>query len=280
MIVAGSKFGDGGMYRNNPIGCAIKEARGLGTIDCLVSVGTGAIVEPKHIPKLPGILAPIYSLYLSILHCYDPETVWYEIQDLYKHCAEKKLHRLNITLTSDQSAQLDDVTKMAQLKELTITHFDMDSHHLHSAANALLASLFYFELDAYPRFVAGEYHCSGYIFCKVLQEHEKLKEALTRRLLCFTVETNHPQLGNRRNGYSIGDRMIFEMKALEDDIHMLIIDRDSIHLEISGFPCTLQALIIAQGLLEQKPTGAKRKRMRTVHFVDSGIREAKRRRFK
>jgi hypothetical protein len=273
MRIAGELFFDGGLRHNNPSMIAYHESRKFGLIDYLMSLGTG-VVKHKQVKQHPGIFAPLSAVYQSILHMFDPESSWYEIQDLLHPDEYNRYHHLNIDLAEDEAAKLDDVAKMTDLKDTTMKILEADNHNLHLAANAILAGLFYFELDNYPKAMGNTFQCTGYIFCKVPGG----LDIVTVRGLSFVLAGKLVNSSSVPRRWSLGDRMVFDMRDLSDEFSILVTNDVELQLNISGFPCSAQNLILAQGLPNLMPAGRKRKRTLTVHFKDSGTPSAKRRR--
>ena len=62
---------DGAILANNPVLFALAEANLLGSIDCIVSVGTGVETRFPHPSPQRGFLSWVYA---GLLRCVDPET--------------------------------------------------------------------------------------------------------------------------------------------------------------------------------------------------------------
>ena len=70
-VIDGIPLVDGGILANNPVLFAVAEARLLGTIDCIVSVGTGVETRVPYPSYQRGFLSWVYA---GLLRCVDPDT--------------------------------------------------------------------------------------------------------------------------------------------------------------------------------------------------------------
>ena len=70
-VIDGIPLVDGGILANNPVLFAVAEAKLLGTIDCIVSVGTGLETRVPHPSLQRGFLSWVYA---GLLRCIDPDT--------------------------------------------------------------------------------------------------------------------------------------------------------------------------------------------------------------
>lgn len=70
-VVDGIPLVDGGILANNPVLFAVAEANLLGTIDCIVSIGTGVETRVPYPTPQRSFLSWVYA---GLLRCVDPET--------------------------------------------------------------------------------------------------------------------------------------------------------------------------------------------------------------
>ena len=70
-VVNGIPLVDGGILANNPVLFAVAEARLLGEIECVVSIGTGVETRVPYPSPQRGFFSWVYA---GLLRCVDPET--------------------------------------------------------------------------------------------------------------------------------------------------------------------------------------------------------------
>ncbi|RDW72342.1 patatin-like phospholipase family protein [Aspergillus mulundensis] len=147
----GHAFQDGGMNHNNPVGLAVKEAPSLWTgrpkVDIVLSIGTGSaegrIAEKNTLSQyaVHGWLKRCIDSFESKL---DAERLWQEYHATLDEDGRRRHHRLNIKLSGTLPFMAD--TRAVDSMDDDTRRFFHDPgarRQLRSAAEALLASLFY-----------------------------------------------------------------------------------------------------------------------------------------
>ena len=133
--------------------------------DVVVSLGTGtdkACTSPKA-PNFRHVIQDgfIPRLYRSFLSSLDGQSTWQELVNRLDQKAREDYFRLNVSLTG-QPLAIDDTTCMESLRASVHLHPCMPNDSRLTAA-ALLASNFFFEMDALPEFDARLLRCRGVI---------------------------------------------------------------------------------------------------------------------
>lgn len=189
----GTTFQDGGLKNNNPISLAVEEARlawpSSPNIDIAVSVGTGCSVKQAAREEWTlGFIPPSWRKRCvdSFESNLDSERLWQEYASKLETDKKERHHRLNVEF-STPLPPLDAVGKIADLDNMTIEYFENEKarSQLQRAAEGLLASLFYLNLQKALRDPTGVYFVVGRVLCRLEQKHQLALMARLRLSDCF-----------------------------------------------------------------------------------------------
>lgn len=173
MKVANKFLYDGGLFYNNPAKVALSEANRMlppTKIDFFISIGTGfsdALCTTTPINEYAA-LRPMNALYNAFLSHFDTQRAWKDMQCGLKRSDLKTFHRLDVNI-GNEMLTLDDVEMMPTL-ESTVTSLLTSPATIKvvkDAADSILCSLFYLELDSFPKRTSDGFWCSGSVFAKL-----------------------------------------------------------------------------------------------------------------
>ncbi|KAI9777798.1 MAG: hypothetical protein M1839_008593 [Geoglossum umbratile] len=253
-------FQDGGLEHNNPINLAMWEKRVIwpaaGEPDLVLSLGTGTSSTTYEDTGSPIRDGYPRRLLRSFLQNIDAEKAWHRFRNTLPDDTKDRYHRINIDFDGE-GPDLDDVSMIGKLKDQA-TQWIRTDHHLHAvtAADYLLASLFYFELDGMPVYRENRFECTGQILCRLHGSSPGLV-GLTRRLIstsatfligsqtitCF----DEPDVPLTRFS-QFKKKVQFAVFNTHDVIDMSIKGITMEPRHISGFPRTVNNLVSTQGL--------------------------------
>ena len=136
--------------------------------DFVVILGTGYASENTNLPCMSGprdilkdgALPRIISAFLSST---SGRRLWQEVPP------EANYFRLDIEFP-DSEPRLDDTSQMQLLKSQTQAALTK-SKELSPLTRSIVASLFYFELEALPKYREGRFFCAGHIMCRLPFNH-------------------------------------------------------------------------------------------------------------
>lgn len=187
------------MNHNNPVGLAVKEAPSLWTgqpkVDIALSIGTGSaegrIVEKNYVSQyvVHGWLKRCIDSFESKL---DAERLWQEYYATLDEDARRYHRRLNVKL-SGTLPSMADTHAVEEIDDETRRFFQDPNAQLQlrSAAEALLASLFYLHVDyptKYPRPDDNGVVFRAQILCRLEQRYQcALLNRLRNSGCCFLV---------------------------------------------------------------------------------------------
>jgi hypothetical protein len=190
---------DGAIVRNNPVRVALEEDKRLWGVenrpDIVVSIGTGISVEAngctrpnrrsKHESwswmlrgRLKKMVDTGFDMIASTLDC---QREWQDVVRSNPKLAGR-CHRLDVGIFDDKLPELDDVSKMEELENLSDEYFARESptgqkyfnrtygsayQHLRVVARQLLAALFYTSHRLGDHNEARPQRLSGYIHCRL-----------------------------------------------------------------------------------------------------------------
>ena len=181
----------------------------------------------------------------------DGEEGWRRFVNTISPEARHRYHRLNLQISGSEP-QLDDVLSISALKAQTLESITTDIS-LQGAVDYMLAAMFYFELDDSPDFVDGEYHCSGFIFCRIdlsSKGRRQLYNHLVQTASWFLIKGT-PVACVEKVPQSLPPfkrRIKFFVESLDEIVGMSIRGTTTTSTPISGFPTTLRKLRNAQQL--------------------------------
>lgn len=249
-------FQDGGLQHNNPLGIALSEHRFIWPDkqpDFALSIGTGTSFNDARAvfePRSPVQDRTLRRLFRSFMRNTDGEKAWRDFINAVPESQRHRYHRLNISL-SGVDPDIDDVSSMKRVRHLA-EQYAQTSSAIVSAREALLASMFYFELEDVPIFEGDAYKCTGVIFCRINLSREA-REALYRELLalsyCFLVEGRPIRcVETVPKGIPLyRKRVDFRVPSLDSNVLITLGGSASSHY-ISGLPKSLNDLMACQRL--------------------------------
>ena len=144
-------YQDGGLQHNNPASIAQWESRFLwphkDNPDFALSLGTGFATEPASL----GLVIPRFytRLFKSFMRNLNGEDAWIRFHNSLDPKTRPRYHRLNVKFTGPEPS-LDDAKQIPSLKAAVIRQLEEDKATLTPVVDSMLASMFYFELDALP----------------------------------------------------------------------------------------------------------------------------------
>ncbi|CAK7206337.1 hypothetical protein SEUCBS139899_009126 [Sporothrix eucalyptigena] len=184
-------FQDAGPLENDPLVSALSEVAALFPLvdepDFVVSLGTG---EPRPKPH-PASAAP-RSVWRNGAFPRLCRLFWEKMRDKKIRQAfqtHPRYHRLDVQVDGDEP-RLDDAASMSEM--MAIAQHDASCEDtINDVARSLVASLFYFELDAIPLREGTRHRCTGRIRCSVQPSEPAfavLVQRLARRAAQFWVD--------------------------------------------------------------------------------------------
>jgi hypothetical protein len=238
--------------------------------DFVISLGTG---EKHHTDLSTDIAKPTQRK--SVLQRLS-EAVWEKMQDeqireaIQTRVIPKWYHRLNIKFDGTEP-RLDQAESIPELKQ-KVKDDDTLSEHVANAADCLIASLFYFELESIPERREEKFVGLGHILCSVSKndrDFQDLMDQLAAQSAQFLLDdypialANDPSCfskdGNFRKAIELNtaDRFTISLKKGPSDTR-----------DISGSPFSIGRLITAQGLNASfgRPDHRKRKASNDFDF--------------
>ncbi|KAF2633018.1 FabD/lysophospholipase-like protein [Macroventuria anomochaeta] len=262
-------YQDGGLHHNCPSDMAQWETRFVWPSkpddpDFALSLGTGTSSEE-------GISSTSRFL-LRLLNCWKHGLNGQKGYDRFINSVPPKsrprYHRLNIQFSGPEPS-LDDALKIPEMKERVTRMIELEEGRMTAIFDAIIASLFYFELDGPPNLEAGEFQCSGHIYCRADLRADGLRylyKQLQDKSSWFYIQGNPVRCVEHipRSLPPFKRRVCFQVKLEDELISMSIRGITSTSQSISGFPTTVQHLIKIDHSLNEKPLPAiPRKRSRS-----------------
>ena len=165
-------FQDGGLKHNNSVNLALWECRRIWPAverpDLVVSLGTGTDkeIEGPAAPNVRHVLQDgfIPRLYRSFLSSLDGQGTWQELINALDPAVREDYFRLNISLPG-HALPIDDTECMEELRE-RVYLCPRVSDDVQLTAEAMLASMFFFELSESPVRGRNFWRCTGLIKCR------------------------------------------------------------------------------------------------------------------
>lgn len=245
-------FQDAGPLENDPIVSALSEVAVMFPLveepDFVISLGTG---EPASSNDLsPDAPRSIWKNGAFPRLC---RLFWEKMRDKkvrQAFHAHPRYHRLNFEFDGEEP-RLDNTESMSELQ----SKVDEDpslSTRIDNIARCVIASFFYFELDAAPRRCNGKFVGSGRILCVVKCGDPAYRElfdqlASIRAYLvvndCPIVAVNDPSCFGKDGNF----RKLIDLETA--DRFAIYLKQDAVEpYNISGSPFSVERLIAAQGL--------------------------------
>jgi hypothetical protein len=258
-------FQDGGLYYNNPLNIAMWETKYIWpdkVVDFALSIGTGttdhdsrASSADSHSPVKDRFLSRLYKTFMKSL---DGEKMWREIFNSLTEREKGRYHRLNLPIQGKEPT-LDDIVSIDALKTQARSWIKANQRFLPSL-DSIYASMFYFELDRYPRYSDNAYRCVGHIHCRVkmpLNGRRRLYERLDSTSSYFLV-LGHPTrcvdyIPTSSSIPPFKRKIQFTVESMDEDIGITLLGLTSSPKTISGLPQTVAELVRTQQL--QSPFG-------------------------
>jgi hypothetical protein len=219
----------------------------------MISLGTGSTSPQKHQvgPHTPKRDRFIRRLVGSFMRQLDGEEQWRTFVRCVPSEIRPRYHRLNVSLSGDEPA-LDDTRAIDLLKhEASQFILREKDHQLQRVKDTMIASLFYFEVDAVSHLEGGSYQCCGTIFCRLPIEgasHQRLYQWLLETHAFFVIGSQSiPCAQYQPKGNPIFRRSVtFIVANMEEKMTILLTGVTSQSTTISGMPVRMSSLIEAQ----------------------------------
>jgi hypothetical protein len=182
----------------------------------------------------------------------DGEDAWKTFYNSLEPGTRFRYHRLNVQFSGPEPS-LDDTTKLQELKDNVSDTIEANSDQITSVVDAMIASMFFLELDKKPSLDGTYYTCEGYIFCRVDLPPEGLRYLYHRM-----VETSSWFLIQGKPIKCVGTipytlppfkrHVSFRVDSMDELLSISIRGITKGTRVLSGFPTTLRKLIDKQGL--------------------------------
>lgn len=252
------------------------------SLDLLVSLSTGHQTKPRSHSALPKFVrnGVVRTFANMLMHQSDSNESWITFEGSVPSTVKAKLHRLDPPLMGDRVA-LDEYSKMDDLISTVDDWIKTEEGQkkIKHTAHVILASLFFFEPDSDSGGNIGANQLSGYIRCRLPRNSKGLRKLLADKAdtIWSTVLDHGAQLGGEGDGNVFWEQIIVSEEdddepeklshcvddeigqcgvnvrfTFKDDIgghgHRLHVIALKIKgsdgfVPISGFPCTMAALV-------------------------------------
>lgn len=289
-------YQDGGLQHNNPASIAQWESRFLwphkDNPDFALSLGTGFAAEPASL----GLVIPRFytRLFKSFMRNLNGEDAWIRFRNSLDPKTRPRYHRLNVKFTGPEPS-LDDAKQIPSLKAAVIRQLEEDKATLTPVVDSMLASMFYFELDALPIPDGNGYLCLGYIHCRLdlpVGGLRYLYDRLLETSSWFLVQGSPIQCVQfiPKGPPPFKRRINFRVESMDEVIAFSLGGITTTTTLISGFPTRLEKLIEGQSLVRpfgtldhvvsEKPLPATPVKRPSVIETSERVHDAKRPRVK
>ena len=256
-------FQDGSLKFNNPARLALKESRviwpSIRQPDVVLSLGTGTQAEGRS-PQAThtGVFSRFYRY---VIHGIDAEHAWNELLNEQDPEARRDYLRLNIKFPGSEPA-IDDVECMDELSARVHVQ-PQGPQERKEVLSTLLIKCLFFELDEYPSYDAGLFHCRGSIRCRL--PGRALIRSLLKNHHSFTLQyfKDSEKLGfpvHENLGVSVREEDIcqdcyryvrpvqFTVEAMTDVISLSVWWNNDESRRLSGFPQSMAKVVDDQQL--------------------------------
>jgi hypothetical protein len=226
-------------------------------VDFALSIGTGTTDHDSYASST-DFFSPVKDrflsrLYKSFMRSLDGEKVWREISNSLTEREKGRYHRLNLPIQGKEPT-LDDFVTIDALKAQVRSWIKVNQRFLPSL-DSIYASMFYFELDSYPRYSDNTYKCVGHIHCRIdmpLNGRRRLYERLDSTSSYFLV-LGHPTrcvdyIPTSSSIPPFKGRIQFTVESLDENIGLTLLGLTSSPTTISGLPQTVAGLVRTQQL--------------------------------
>lgn len=246
---------DGGLLHNCPSDIAHWETRFVWPNkphdpDFALSLGTGTLSSSED---KSGIASR------SLLRIFDGWKQWLNAQKGYARYinsvpleSRSRYHRLNIQFHGPEPG-LDDALKIPEMKTAVSNTVKQDQGRMNAVLDAIMASMFYFELDGLPAIRRGELYCSGHIYCRADLQTDGLRYLYTKlqdTSSWFLIQGNPVKCVERipKSLPPFKRKVCFRVNHDDEVITISIRGITRTSISISGFPTTLRQLVRCQRL--------------------------------
>ena len=166
--------------------------------------------------------------------------------------SRSRYHRLNIQFHGPEPS-LDDALKIPEMKDAVAHTVSQDQDGMIAILDAMIASLFYFELDGLPETRRGELFCSGHIYCRADLRADGLRYLYTKlrdTSSWFLVQGNPVKCVERipKSLPPFKRKVSFRVKHDDELVTISIRGITRTSISISGFPTTVRQLVMCQRL--------------------------------
>lgn len=223
-------------------------------VDLVLSVGTGTGLDdepasPSTCPEPGGVWKDGFlpRLFRSFMASLDGQKTWTELVNRLHPELRGSYFRLNVQFQGSEP-QIDDVTQFDSMRA-SVAEQKSDCA-MGVIADKLAASLFFFELDAVP---GANLRCTGHILCRTggsddsfRSVREYIRKGDGRFLVGNKVITSANKLLDIEGGFRLP--VAFTTKSLNGRFSIMLALNNRPATKISGFPTSVSALVIMQGL--------------------------------
>lgn len=251
-------FQDGGIRgHNNPVNLALSEAKHLWPNsprpDVFMSLGTGSgTVEPasSSVSRFRNVLIDgwIPRVYRSFSSSFEGQCAWREFLESLDDQSRGNYFRFDLAVPGGLP-RMDNTDCMEKLSQLV--HSSPSGHK--EAITALLASSFFFQLDAKPEYYSGLLQCIGSIRCRAPAQYvinwingfDSSRKDFYKDDINLGLHLSVDDICEHCNRYSRPIR--FMVRDLKEKIGLSIYFGGESH-RLSAFPNNIQWFIEQQGI--------------------------------
>jgi hypothetical protein len=248
---------DVSLQHNNPASIAQWETRFIWPNktepDFALSLGTGTSSMVSK-PSTYGKSRFYVRIFKRFMRNPDGEEVWKRFLNSLEPKSCTRYHRLNIEFWGPEPS-IDDASRIPELKSSVLRSIEVEKLTVAAVMDSMIASMFYFELDGFPKFRNGVYVGSGFIFYRLdiaaeslLLLYGRLVETSSwfliqgRPIRCVQAEAVPRSLVPFKR------RITFTVNSLDEVLTFSIRGITTIPKLLSGFPTSLVRLIADQRL--------------------------------
>lgn len=245
---------------NNPINLALSEAKHLWpnspSPDVFISLGTGSNASDsssKTVSRFRNILIDgwVPRVYRSFSSSFEGQSTWREVLGLLDDKSRDDYFRFDLSIPGGLP-RMDDTECMDGLSRLVHLNPSGQQKHL-EAVTSLLATSFFFQLDAKPEYYSGLLQCIGTIRCRAPAQYainwidgfDSSRKDFYKDKINLGLHLTSDDICYHCNRYC--RRVRFTVRDLNEIIG-LSIQFGGKQRRLSGFPNNMQWFIEQQGI--------------------------------
>ncbi|KAF2103254.1 FabD/lysophospholipase-like protein [Rhizodiscina lignyota] len=252
-------YEDGSLQENNPIAIALSEFRTIWPNrgehpDIGLSLGTGWARNgaPRGGSDLPVRDRMPTRLARNFKQSLNGQKIWRRFFNTLPNSARHRYHRLE-PMFGKEEPRIDELTALEDLKSFIEDWMSSNEwvQEVRLVLDGLIASIFYFELDALPEFIDGRYHVSGQILCRLNLSRlgqQNLYEMLRSTKSYFLVNGDPKSCLEAKLRNRLPFRKRIEFSCEDGAVAISIGGITSRSCSISGMPRAIDDLIRCQKL--------------------------------